>query len=211
MQSADSGRIRVLVVDDHPMMRDGIASTLRAQPQMAFAGEAGSGREAIEQFEKLRPDVVLLDLNMPDIHGLDVLHTIRSRDPDARVVVLTTYKGDVLANRALKAGALGYLLKSSLRTDMIGAIRAAHEGRKYVPPEVAMEIAQHLGSEELSSREVEILRRIASGLSNKEIARELGVSDETIKTHLRNAFAKLHVSDRSHAIATAMARGILQL
>lgn len=193
------------------MMRDGIASTLRAQPDMEFAGEAASGREAIEQFSKLRPDVVLLDLNMPDIHGLDALKTIRNSFPDARIVVLTTYKGDVLANRALKAGALGYLLKSSLRTDLIAAIRAAYEGKRYVPPEVAVTIAEHLGSEELSPREVEILRHIAAGLSNKEIANELGVSDETIKTHLKSAFAKLNVSDRSHAIATALSRGIFHL
>ncbi|GFE82909.1 DNA-binding response regulator [Steroidobacter agaridevorans] len=193
------------------MMRDGIASTLRAQPDMELAGEAGDGHEAIEQFNRLRPDVVLLDLNMPEMNGLDALKVIRERFADARIVVLTTYNGDVLANRALKAGALGYLLKSSLRTDMVGAIRAAHQGKRYVPADVAVAIAKHLGTEDLSPREVEILRHIAAGLSNKEIANELGVSDETVKTHLKSVFSKLHVSDRSHAIATALERGIFQL
>ncbi len=193
------------------MMRDGIASALRAQPDMEFAGEANDGREALEKFRRLRPDVTLLDLNMPEMNGLDALHRIRAEFPDARVVVLTTYKGDVLANRALKAGALGYLLKSSLRTDMVGAIRAANDGRRYVPAEVAVALAEHMGTEDLSPREVEILRHIAAGLSNKEIANELGISDETVKTHLKSVFSKLNVSDRSHAIAIAIERGILQL
>jgi two-component system, NarL family, response regulator len=203
--------IRVLVVDDHPMMRDGIACALRAQPDMEFVGEANDGHEAIEKFRRLRPDVTLLDLNMPQMNGLEALRRIRAEFTDARIVVLTTYKGDVLATRALKAGALGYLLKSSLRTDMVGAIRAARDGRRYVPAEVAVALAEHMGTEDLSPREVEILRHIAAGLSNKEIANELGVSDETVKTHLKSAFAKLNVSDRSHAIATAMERGIFQL
>lgn len=202
-------RIRVLVVDDHPMMRDGIAAALRAQPDLEFVGEAASGSEAIEQFGKLLPDVMLLDLNMPDVNGLDALKAIRASFPDARIVVLTTYKGDVLANRALKAGALGYLLKTSLRTDLIGAIRAAHEGKRYVPAEVAVTIAQHVGTKELTPREVEIMRHIAAGLSNKEIGRELGVSDETVKAYLKSVFVKLNVSDRSHALAIAIERGIL--
>ena len=205
------GRIRLLIVDDHPMMRDGIASAVRNQQDMEVVGEASDGREAIEKVRSLRPDVTLLDLNMPEMNGLEALQRIRTEFPDARVVVLTTYKGDVLANRSLKAGAMGYLLKSSLRTDMVGAIRAAHDGRRYVPAEVAVTLAEHMGSEDLSPREVEILKRIAAGLSNKEIANELGISDETVKTHLRSAFAKLNVNDRSHAIATAMERGIFQL
>ena len=178
---------------------------------MECVGEASNGPEAVEQFVKLRPDVMLLDLNMPDMNGLEALRLVREQFRDARVVVLTTYNGDVLANRALKAGALGYLLKSSLRTDMVGAIRAAYEGRRYVPADVAVAIAEHMGTEDLSPREIEILRRIAAGLSNKEIANELGISDETVKTHLKSAFSKLNVSDRSHAIATAMERGIFQL
>jgi two-component system, NarL family, response regulator len=204
-------RIRILVVDDHPMMRDGIASAVGAQRDMEVVGEASDGRKAIDKFRMLRPDVTLLDLDMPEMNGLEALQRIRAEFADARVVVLTTYKGDVLATRALKAGALGYLLKSSLRTDMMGAIRAANEGRRYVPAEVAVAIAEHVGTEDLSRREVEILRHIAAGLSNKEIAIRLGVSDETVKTHLKSAFSKLNVSDRSHAVATAMERGIFQL
>jgi len=203
--------IRVLVVDDHPVMRDGIASALRAQPDMQFAGEAGNGHEAIERFRALQPDVTLMDLNMPEMNGLDALQAIRSEFRDARIVVLTTYNGDVLAKRALKAGALGYLLKSSLLTDMVGAIRAAHSGRRWVPAEIALALAEHMGSEELSPREIEILRHIAGGLSNRQIAQELQVSDETVKTHLKNAFSKLNVNDRSHALAVALSRGIFQL
>jgi DNA-binding NarL/FixJ family response regulator len=204
-------RIRLLIVDDHPMMRDGIASAVRTQQDMEIAGEASDGSEAIQKFRALRPDVTLLDLNMPVMNGLDALQQIRAEFSDARIVVLTTYKGDVLANRALRAGALGYLLKSSLRTDMVGAIRSAYESRRYVPAEVAVALAEHMGTEDLSPREVDILRRIAAGMSNKEIAREFGISDETVKTHLKSAFAKLNVNDRSHAIATAMERGIFQL
>jgi two-component system, NarL family, response regulator len=206
-----SARIRVLAVDDHPMMRDGIASTLRAHPDIEFAGEASNGREAITQFRALRPDVMLLDLNMPEVDGLQAMTAIRAEFPNARIVVLTTYKGDVLAQRALKAGALGYLLKSSLRKELVSAIRAAHNGKRYVPAEVAMEIAEHVGDEELSAREIEILRSVATGLSNKQIAERIGISDETVKTHLKSTFAKLNVSDRTHAIAVALTRGIFSL
>lgn len=204
-------KIRVLVVDDHPMMRDGIASALRAQPDLLCVGEASDGAEAIQQFRALRPDVTLLDLNMPTINGLDALQLIRTEFHDARIVVLTTYVGDILANRALKAGALGYLLKSSLRTDMVGAIRAAHAGRRYVPAEVAVSIAAYMGTEDLTARETEILRQVAGGNGNKQIARLLQVSEETVKTHLKSAFLKLNVKDRSHAIAIAIERGMFQL
>jgi DNA-binding NarL/FixJ family response regulator len=211
LSTTNSLRIRVLAVDDHPMMLDGIASSLRAQPDMELAGEATNGREALEQFRSLRPDVTLLDLNMPEIDGLQALISIRKEFPQARVVVLTTYRGDVLAQRALKSGALGYLLKSSLRKELVGAIRAAHSGKRYVSTEVAIDIAEHVGAEELSAREIEILRRVAAGLSNKQIASQTGISDETVKTHLKSAFAKLNVSDRTHAIAIAITRGIFQL
>lgn len=204
-------RIRVLVVDDHPMMREGIASTLRAQPDMEFVGEASNGQEAIEQFRALRPDVALLDLNMPQVDGLHALTSIREEFPSARIVVLTTYKGDVLAQRALRAGACGYLLKSSLRKELMNAIRAAHAGKRYIPAEIAIDIAEHVGTEDLSTREIEILRCVATGLSNKQIAKQVGISDETVKTHLKTAFSKLNVSDRTHAIAVALSRGIFQL
>ena len=211
MTSQTSSRIRVLAVDDHPMMLYGITSSLAGQPDMECVGEASNGREALEQFKALRPDVTLLDLNMPEVDGLQALIAIRNEFPQARIVVLTTYKGDVLAQRALKAGALGYLLKSSLRKDLMAAIRAAHAGKRYVPPEIAVDIAEHVGAEELSAREVEVLRQVAQGFSNKQIGAQIGISDETVKTHLKSAFAKLNVSDRTQAIAVAVSRGIFQL
>src|SRR5215470_16547804 len=173
-----SNRIRVLAVDDHPMILDGIAAAVRAQPDMDFAGEANNGHEAIEQYRSLRPDVLLLDLNMPVMNGVDALNRIREEFPKARVVVLTTYKGDALAVRALKAGALGYLLKNSLRKELLTAIRAAHQGRRYVPAEIAQVIAEHVDAEDLSERELEVVRGVASGLSNKEIAAQMTLSEE---------------------------------
>lgn len=208
---SEQGRIRVLVVDDHPMMRDGIASTLRTQPDMEVCGEAANGTEAVEQFARLRPDVTLLDISMPEMDGLKALAAIRADHPEAKVVVLTTYKGDVLAIRALKAGALGYLLKSSLRTHMFVAIRAANMGRRYVPPEVAVVLAENLGAPDLSPREIEILGSVAAGLSNREIASRLHIAEETVKTHLKSVFEKLNVSDRSHAISVAISRGIFEV
>ena len=209
--SSTPNRIRVLVADDHPMMRDGIATALAAQADLEVVGEASDGHEALEKFRALRPDVTLLDLSMPELDGLQTLVAIRQLVADARVVMLTTYKGDALANRALKAGALGYLLKTTLRADLVKAIRAAYAGQRYMPAEVALAIADHVGRKDLSAREIEILRKVASGLSNKQIARQLGVSDDTIKAHLRNSFDKLNVSDRSHAVALAIERGFFKL
>jgi two-component system, NarL family, response regulator len=193
------------------MMLYGIVTSLAGQPDMECVGEASNGREALEQFRALLPDVTLLDLNMPEVDGLQALISIRKEFPQARIVVLTTYKGDVLAQSALKAGALGYLLKSSLRKDLMHAIRAAHAGKRYIPAEIALDIAEHVGDEELSAREVEILRKVAQGFSNKQIGAQLGISDETVKTHLKSVFAKLNVGDRTQAIAVAVARGIFQL
>ncbi|MEJ0084515.1 MAG: response regulator transcription factor [Pseudomonadota bacterium] len=206
-----SGRIRILAADDHPMIRDGIALSVQAQPDMEFVGEASNGREALLQYRALRPDVTLLDLNMPVMGGVDTIVAIREEFPDARIVVLTTYNADVLAMRALKAGALGYLLKSSLRKDLMHAIRAAHQRKRYVPSEVALAIAEHVGSEDLSEREIDVVRGVASGLSNKEIAARLSLSEETVKGYLKSVMAKLNASDRSHAVAIAIARGILEL
>jgi DNA-binding NarL/FixJ family response regulator len=204
-------RIRVLAVDDHPMLREGIAGAVAAQPDMEVAGEASNGREALEKFRTLRPDVTLMDLNMPQMNGVDTICAIRDEFPDARIVVLTTYKGDVLALRALQAGALGYLLKSSLRKELLEAIRAAYQGRRHVPAEVALAIAEHVGSETLSEREIEVLRRVAGGLGNKEIAAQLSVAEETVKTHMKSILSKLQASDRTHAITIALDRGILDL
>ena len=203
--------IRVLAVDDHPMIRDGIAAAVRAEPDMEFVGEGGDGREAIDQYRVLRPDVTLLDLNMPVMNGVDALQAIRAESPQARIIVLTTYRGDALAVRALKAGAMGYLLKSSLRKELLSAIRAAHEGRRYIPAEVASAIAEHIGTAELSDREMDVVRRVAAGLSNKEIANQLSLSEETIKTYMKSIMTKLKANDRSHAVAIAMERGLLDL
>lgn len=205
------GRIRVLAVDDHPMIRDGIAAAVRAESDMEFAGEGSNGREAIYQHRTLRPDVTLLDLNMPLMNGVDALHAIREESPEARIVVLTTYRGDALAVRALKAGAMGYLLKSSLRKELLSAIRAAHEGRRYVPTDVAAAIAEHVGAADLSDREMDVVRRVAAGLSNKEIANQLALSEETVKTYMKSLMTKLKANDRSHAVAIAMERGLLDL
>jgi DNA-binding NarL/FixJ family response regulator len=204
-------RIRVLTVDDHPMIRDGIAAAVGAQPDMQIVGEAGNGREALEQYRTLRPDVTLLDLNMPDVNGVDAINAIRTEFPDARIVVLTTYTGDVLALRALKAGALGYLLKSSLRKELLGAIRDVHRGRRHIPAEVALAIAEHVGAEDLSEREIDVIRRVATGLSNKEIGAHLSISEQTVKTYMKSILSKLDANDRSHAITIALERGFIDL
>jgi DNA-binding NarL/FixJ family response regulator len=204
-------RIRVLTVDDHPMIRDGIAAAVGAQPDMQIVGEASNGREALEQYRALRPDVTLLDLNMPDVNGVDAINAIRTEFPDARIVVLTTYTGDVLALRALKAGALGYLLKSSLRKELLGAIREVHRGRRHIPAEVALAIAEHVGAEDLSEREIDVIRRVATGLSNKEIGAHLSISEQTVKTYMKSILSKLDANDRSHAITIALERGFIDL
>jgi two-component system, NarL family, response regulator len=204
-------RIRVLSVDDHPMIRDGIAAAVGAQPDMQIVGEAGNGREALEQYRTLRPDVTLLDLNMPDVNGVDAINAIRTEFPDARIVVLTTYTGDVLALRALKAGAQGYLLKSSLRKELLGAIRDVHRGRRHIPAEVALAIAEHVGAEDLSEREIDVIRRVATGLSNKEIGAHLSISEQTVKTYMKSILSKLDANDRSHAITIALERGFIDL
>lgn len=210
-RKSDARRIRVLAVDDHPVVLDGIAMALQAQPDMQLVGEASSGSQALDQFRALLPDVTLLDLNLPVMNGVDAIHAIRAEFPNARIVVLTTYKGDVLAARALKAGALGYLLKSSLRKELLSAIRTVHQGRRYVPAEVAAALAENYGAESLSPRELDVIRRVAAGLSNKEIGARLSVSEETVKTYMKSILAKLNASDRSHAVAIAIERGILDL
>ena len=203
--------IRILVVDDHAALREGVASMVASEPDIITAGEAANGAEAIEAFLRLRPDVTLLDLQMPVMGGLEALARIREKSPNARIIVLTTYEGDVQAVRALKAGASGYLLKSSLRKQLVDAIRKVHTGRRYILPEVAEEIAIHAAEEQLSEREVTVLQLVASGKANKVIAHKLSLSEDTIKAHLRNIFFKLEVSDRTQAVTTALRRGIITL
>lgn len=207
----DSSPIRILVVDDHPLLREGVALILEDRADMMVVGEARDGAEAVARFRELRPDVTLMDLQMPGMNGLDAILAIRAEFPDARILVLTTYAGDVQAVRALKAGATGYLLKSSLRTEMLDAIQNVHRGRRHVHGEVAAEIARHVADDSLSEREVSVLRLVAVGKANKEIAHALSLSEETVKAHLKNIFAKLDVADRTHAVTVAARRGIIEL
>lgn len=204
-------KIRVLVVDDHPVLRDGVAAVLENQTDMLMVGEARDGREAIERFRSLLPDVTLMDLQMPGMNGVDAIIEIRSGHPGAKIIVLTTYAGDAQAVRALKAGAVGYLLKSGLRTELIDAIHDVHRGQRHVHRDVADEIALHVIDEPLTGREIAILRLVSIGKANKQVASELGLSEETVKGHLKSVFSKLGVADRTHAVTVAARRGIIEL
>jgi DNA-binding NarL/FixJ family response regulator len=202
-------QIKILTVDDHPILREGIASIIQGEKDMVVVGEASNGREAIEVFRSKRPDVTLMDLQMPDLNGIDAIATIRQEHPQARIIVLTTYEGDVLARRALKAGATGYILKDMIRTELLEAIRAVHLGRKYIPQKIAAELLEHYAEDDLSEREIEVLREVARGTSNKIIASHLSISEATVKAHMKNILLKLGASDRTHAVNIAMTRGFL--
>jgi DNA-binding NarL/FixJ family response regulator len=204
-------RIKVLTVDDHPLLREGIAAVLEGQPDLQLVGEATNGREAIDKFRACLPDVVLMDLQMPEMNGLDAIAAIRGEYPDARIVVLTTYKGDMQAIRAFKAGASGYLLKSMLRKELLDTIRLVHAGKKRIPPEIASEIAEHHSDDTLTQREIEVLQQVATGAANKMVAGHLGISEETVKAHMRSILAKLSANDRTHAVMIALKRGIIEL
>jgi DNA-binding NarL/FixJ family response regulator len=202
-------QIKILTVDDHPILREGIASIIHGETDMVVVGEASTGREAIEAFRNKRPDVTLMDLQMPDLNGIDAIVTIRREQPKARIIVLTTYEGDVLARRALKAGATGYILKDLIRTELLDAIRAVYGGRRYIPQKIAAELAEHYAEDDLSEREIEVLRQVARGTSNKIIASHLSISEATVKAHLKNIMLKLGASDRTHAVNIATTRGFL--
>jgi DNA-binding NarL/FixJ family response regulator len=207
----DTHRIRILSVDDHLLLREGIAAVLEDQPDMTLVGQAANGREAIETFRQLRPDVTLMDLRMPDMSGIKAITEIRKEFPSARIIVLTTYAGDVQAVEALRAGASGYLLKNMLRKELLQTIRAIHSGKRHVPAEIAMDIAEHAADDVLTEREVEVLQRVAAGKSNKLIAAELALSESTIKAHMKSILPKLDASSRTHAVMIALKRGILDV
>ncbi len=203
--------VRVLVVDDHPVLRAGVCALFEDRTDITIVGEADNGNDALEQFRSLRPDVVLMDLQMPGANGLDAIIAIRAEFPDARIIVLTTYQGDASAVAALKAGAMGYLLKSGLRTELADAVLNVFRGKRHVHRDVADEIALHVGEGMLTDREVAILRLVANGKANKQIGSELNLTEATVKGHLKNIFAKLGVADRTHAVTVAARRGIIDL
>jgi DNA-binding NarL/FixJ family response regulator len=207
----DAPRIQILAVDDHPLLRGGIAALIANESDMVLAGEASSGQEAIQEFRRLKPDVTLMDLQMPNMNGIDAIIGIRSEFLDARIMVLTTYEGDFLAKRALKAGAHAYVLKSLVRRDLLDTIRLVHQGARRVAPEIAEQIATSMSDDALTEREIDVLSLIAAGESNKVVAANLHISEETVKTHARSIFAKLGASDRTHAVTLALRRGIIQL
>lgn len=211
MSTGAGSLIRILTVDDHALLREGIAALVNAEPDMKVVAEASSGKEAMEQFRLHRPEVTLMDLQMPIMSGIDTIIGIRSEFPNARIIVLTTYRGDVQVLRALKAGARGYILKGQVHRELLDTIRAVHAGQKRIPPDVAAELAEHTADEELSPRELDVLRLIAAGNANKEIAGRLGIAEETVKSHVTNILAKLGANDRTHAVTTALKRGIIEL
>jgi DNA-binding NarL/FixJ family response regulator len=208
---SDAGPIRVLTVDDHALLREGIATLINAESDMKLVAEACNGRDAIEKFRSNRPDVTLMDLQMPALNGIEAIIGIRTEFPNARIIVLTTYTGDVQVLRALKAGARAYLLKGEVHKDLLNTIRAVHAGQKRIPPEIAAELAGHVGEDDLTSREINVLRLVASGNANKEIAAQLSIAEETVKSHITNILAKLGANDRTHAVTIALKRGIIEL
>jgi len=203
--------IRILCVDDHPLMREGIGAYIRSTPDMQLVSEAVTGMEAIDHFRRFRPDITLMDLRLPDISGVEALATIRKEFSQARIIVLTTFEGDADIRRALEAGAQAYLLKTMPRSELLEAVRKVHAGKRYVPPEVATLLAQHLGSDLLSKREIEVLEKIAEGNRNVDIALMLFISEETVKGHVKHIMEKLGASDRTEAVSIAHRRGIIRL
>ena len=209
--SDDNKQIRIMTVDDNPVLRQGIAALIADERDMIMVAEAANGREAIQQFRAHHPDVTLMDLQMPEMNGLDATLAIRGEFPEARIIVLTTYAGDVQARRALQAGARAYLLKNSLHKELLDTIRAVHAGRKNLSPEVSFELAEHAAEDTLSPLEVRVLRLIAEGNSNKEIAVRLSVTEDSVKGHVRNILSKLNANDRTHAAMIGVKRGIIEL
>ena len=209
--ASDLREIRILTVDDHALLRKGIGVLIGAEPDMKLVAEASNGQEAIAEFKKHRPDITLMDLQMPEMSGIECLIAIRSDFPNARIIVLTTYPGDAQVVRALKAGARGYLLKADVNDELLDAIRSVHAGKKWIQPELAAELAEYTGREALTVREIEVLRLIAAGNANKEVGAKLFIGEDTVKRHVTNILGKLDANDRTHAVTIALKRGIIEL
>jgi len=203
--------IRIFSVDDHPLLREGIAALVNSQPDMTVAGEAATGSEAVQLFKQLQPDVTLLDLRLPDMSGIDILIAIRTEFPEARIIMLTTFEGDVEIHRALQAGARGYLLKNMPPSELLDVIRQVHAGKKRIPAAIASQLAEHLSDETLTGREIEVLREVAGGNKNRDIASKLFISEETVKVHIKHIMEKLGAADRTQAVTIGVRRGIIQL
>lgn len=206
-----SGKIRVLCVDDHPFVRDGIAAIINLQPDMTLVAAAATGAEALQQFFALRPDVAVVDLQLPDMSGFDLVKKIRDKSPNAHIVVLSSHEGDVDIRRALEAGAQGYVVKGLVREELLETIRSVHSGKRRLPAAVAQKMAEHITDEPISSRELEVLSLMAAGRRNKEIADQLAIAEDTVKMHVRNILSKLQVNDRTEAVTIAIRRGIIHL
>lgn len=208
---SDQLSIRVLSIDDHPLVREGIAAIINHQPDMLLVDVAANGREGIQKFREHQPDITLMDLRLPDMSGIDALIAIRTEFPEARVIMLTTFEGDVEIRRALEAGARGFMLKNMPPKDLVEVIRQAHAGKKRIPAEVAAHLAEHMGEDALTEREIQVLRHVADGNRNRDIAKQLFISEETVKVHIKHIMEKLGASDRTQAVAIAIRRGIIQL
>jgi DNA-binding NarL/FixJ family response regulator len=208
---SETDRIRVFSVDDHPLLREGLAAIINNQPDMVLAAQAANAQEAVEKFRKHRPDVTLMDLRLPDKSGIDAMKAIRMEFPEARVIMLTTFEGDVEIQRALEAGARGYLLKNMPPKELVEVIRQVHAGKKRIPPQLAAQLAEHMTDEELTAREIEVLSQIAGGNRNRDIAEKLFITEETVKVHIKHIMEKLGASDRTQAVAIGLRRGIIEL
>jgi DNA-binding NarL/FixJ family response regulator len=211
MMQSPPNLIRILTVDDHPLLRKGIAALVNGEPDLKLVAEASNGNEAIDAFRSHRPDVTLMDLQMPEVDGIDAIDRIRREFPEARIIVLTTYSGDTQVLRALKAGARGYILKGHVHKELLDAIRAVHAGQKRIPPEIAAQLADHATDDALTEREIDVLRLIAAGNANKRIADQLSIGEATVKSHISNILSKLGANDRSHAVTIGLKRGIIEL
>lgn len=203
--------IRILTVDDHPLLRKGIAALVNPEPDLKLVAEASNGKEAIEAYRVHQPDVTLMDLQMPELDGLEAIVAIRREHPEARIIVLTTYTGDIQVLRALKAGARAYILKGQVHKELLDTIRAVHEGQKRIPPEIAAQLADHAADDQLTAREIDVVRLIAAGNGNKQIADHLSIGEATVKSHVTNILSKLGANDRAHAVTIALKRGIIEL